>query len=90
MYGILIITCLMTGMKPTFIKFSRGRAILIAEQMFRTPTDLVYYVLSHFSFNIALNVFACNCFWEEEKHPDVSLAMDSFLHLKLTKQNNIQ
>lgn len=42
-YGIIIITCHMFGIKPTFIRFSRGRAIPITRQISRTPSDLVYY-----------------------------------------------
>lgn len=43
-YGLIIITCHMFGIKPMFIRFSRGRAISITKQISRTPIDLAYYV----------------------------------------------
>jgi hypothetical protein len=43
-HGLIIIIYHMFGIRLLFIRFSRGRAISVAKQIPRTPTNMVYYV----------------------------------------------
>lgn len=61
-HGLIVIIYPVFRIRLLFIRFSRGRAISIAKQISRTPTNMVYYVVLSLSFSPGTNIFACNSF----------------------------
>lgn len=68
-FSKIVIIYPMFRIRLLFIRFSRGRAISIAKQISRTPTNMVYYVvLSLFPLvSIFLYVIASKM---RQKHPE--------------------